>query len=57
MAHLVVPQGRACVYYSRSDEAAFFTWLESIPGVLKVERIGRRLVVTLRSGRLSDLAA
>jgi hypothetical protein len=56
MAHLLIPQGRACVYRSVKDEAAFFAWLRSIPGVVKVEGVGRRLVVTLRSSRLSDAA-
>jgi hypothetical protein len=56
MAHLLIPQGRACVYFSRKDEAAFFAWLKSIPGVVRVEGVGRRLVVTLRSARLSDSA-
>src|SRR5205807_6379605 len=56
MAHLLIPQGRACVYFSPSDEAAFFAWLKSIPGVVRVEGVGRRLVVTLRSKRLSDVA-
>ena len=54
MAQLVIPQGRACPYYSPGDEAAFFAWLQSIPGVVKVEGIGHRLAVTLRSKRISD---
>jgi hypothetical protein len=40
-------------YYSASDEAAFFTWLQAIPGVLSVRGIGRELHITLRSKRLS----
>jgi hypothetical protein len=56
MAQLLIPQGRACVYLSRSDEALFFAWLKSIPGVVRVEGVGRRLVVTLKSKRLSDVA-
>ena len=54
MAHLVIPQGGGLVYHSRRDEAAFFGWLKSIRGVVEVEGIGRQLVVTLRSQRLSD---
>jgi len=54
MVHLIIPQGRALVYHSRRDEAAFFGWLRSIPGVLKVEGVGRQLGVTLRSKCLSD---
>ena len=40
-------------YYSPADEAAFFSWLKSIPGVLAVEGQGRELVIKLRSSRLS----
>lgn len=56
MPQLLVPQGRASVYWSRKDEAAFFSWLKSIPGVIRVRGVGRQLVVTLRSTRLSDRA-
>jgi len=56
MPELLVPHGRACVYWSQKDEAAFFSWLKSIPGVTRVRGVGRRLVVTLRSKRLSDRA-
>jgi hypothetical protein len=56
MPQLVIPQGLACIYYSHGDEAAFFGWLQSIPGVIKVEGRGRRLLVTLRSKRISDSA-
>lgn len=40
-------------YYSAGDEAAFFEWLQSIPGVKSVRGIGRELHVTLRSSRIS----
>ena len=53
MTQLNIPQGEKCTYWSRQDEAAFFGWLESIPGVIKVRGIGPELVVTLKSKRLS----
>ena len=56
MPQLIVPQGEACRYYSPGDEAAFFAWLEAIPGVVNVRGVGRELIVTLRSNRLSDKA-
>src|SRR6266699_130725 len=56
MPQLLIPQGKTCVYYSRRDEDAFFAWLRAIPGVVSVRGIGRHLVVTLRSTRLSDRA-
>jgi hypothetical protein len=40
-------------YYSQTDEASFFGWLQSIPGVTHVEGRGRELVIHLRSMRLS----
>jgi hypothetical protein len=40
-------------YYSSRDEAAFFGWLESIPGVVSVRGQGRELHVQLRSRRPS----
>ena len=40
-------------YYSRRDEDAFFAWLQSIPGVRKVEGRGRELFIQLNSKRLS----
>jgi len=43
-------------YYSAGDERAFFGWLESIPGVLKVEGRGSELHIHLRSKRLSATA-
>lgn len=39
-------------YLSPGDEAAFFSWLHSIPGVLKVQGQGRQLHIGLRSKRL-----
>ena len=56
MPKFIILQGEACHYYSPGDEAAFFTWLEAIPGVTNVRGIGRELIVTLRSRRLSDKA-
>lgn len=41
-------------YLSRGDEAAFFTWLGSIPGVVSVVGSGRELQIRLRSRRLSQ---
>jgi len=43
-------------YYSPSDEAAFFGWLQSIPGVTGVRGQGRELVIRLKSKRLSQTA-
>jgi hypothetical protein len=43
-------------YYSHSDEAAFFHWLQSIPGVTGVRGQGRELVIRLKSKRLSQTA-
>jgi hypothetical protein len=40
-------------YFSQRDEAAFFGWLQSIPGVLGIRGVGRELQITLRSKRLS----
>jgi hypothetical protein len=53
MPQLIVP---GATFYSSSDEALFFAWLKSIPGVTRV--VGERtdLVVTLRSARLSRRA-
>lgn len=53
MAHLLIHEGR---YFSQSDEAAFFHWLQSIPGVLGVVGTHDGLVVSLRSKRLSQIA-
>ena len=41
-------------YRSPGDEAAFFGWLQSIPGVLSVQCRGRELHIQLRSSRLSQ---
>lgn len=43
-------------YGSPGDEAAFFDWLQSIPGVLSVRGEGRELHIRLRSKRLSSQA-
>jgi len=43
-------------YYSQSDEAAFFNWLQAIPGVSSVVGTPTGLEVTLRSKRLSQVA-
>ena len=43
-------------YYSHSDEAAFFGWLQSIPGVTGVHGQGQELIIRLRSKRLSKIA-
>ena len=56
MAVLLIPQGGALRFGSPGDEAAFFAWLESIPGVRNINGEGRKLVVTLRSSSLSDRA-
>lgn len=41
-------------YFSSRDEAAFFGWLQSIPGVISVKGQGRELHIRLRSRRLSQ---
>ncbi len=43
-------------YWAYSDEKAFFTWLESISGVVSVKGIGRELFIHLRSRRMSRTA-
>ena len=43
-------------HFSAGDEAAFFGWLESIPGVVRVEGKGRELLIHLRSNRLSAVS-
>lgn len=40
-------------YYAPGDEAAFFGWLQSIPGILSVIGSGRELHIQTRSTRLS----
>lgn len=41
-------------YLSHGDEAAFFAWLKSVPGVIAVVGSGRELQIQLRSKRLSQ---
>lgn len=41
-------------YLSQGDEAAFFAWLKSVPGVVSVLGCGRELHIQLRSKRLSQ---
>lgn len=41
-------------YLSEGDEAAFFAWLNSVPGVVSVAGSGRELHIRLRSARLSQ---
>jgi hypothetical protein len=41
-------------YFSQGDEAAFFSWLQSIPGVIATEGRGTELHIKLRSKRLSS---
>jgi hypothetical protein len=53
MPIFVVHEG---TYYSQLDETAFFKWLESIAGVLKVVGTPDGLMVSLRSARLSQPA-
>lgn len=53
MPHLLIREG---TYFSQSDEAAFFQWLESIPGVVCVVGTQEGLNVSLRSKRLSQVA-
>jgi hypothetical protein len=53
MPQLIVP---GPTFYSQTDEASFFSWLESIPGVTGVVGEHCSLVVTLRSNRLSKAA-
>jgi len=40
-------------YFSQRDEAAFFGWLQSIPGVTSVRGQGLELHIQLHSKRLS----
>jgi hypothetical protein len=47
---------RNCRFFSARDEAHFFGWLESIPGVVRVVGGPSGLVITLRSTRLSEVA-
>lgn len=41
-------------YFSSRDEAAFFGWLQSIPGVTSVRGQGLELHIQLRTSRLSQ---
>jgi len=43
-------------YGSPGDESAYFAWLQSIPGVMRIEGRGRELMIHLRSKRLSARA-
>ena len=51
MPSLLIYEGS---YYSQLDERAFFSWLESISGVLKATGSPNGLVVSLRSSKLSE---
>jgi hypothetical protein len=42
------------IYYSSGDEAAFFSWLKSIPAVRSVAGRLRNLHIDLKSDHLSD---
>jgi hypothetical protein len=53
MSQLLIP---SATFYSQSDEASFFAWLESIPGITRVVGDHRGLVATLRSDKLSKPA-
>jgi len=53
MPKLLIREG---MYYSPKDEEAFFGWLQSIAGVVKVAGTHAGLEVTLRSKRLSETA-
>jgi len=41
-------------YFSPQDEAAFFGWLQAIPGVISVRGQGQELHIQLRSRRMSQ---
>lgn len=43
-------------YYSSGDEAAFFDWLHSVPGVVSVRGVGVELHIETRSRRLGQVA-
>ena len=51
MPKLLIKEG---YYYSQLDEDAFFHWLTSISGVVRVVGTPKGLEVTLRSKRLSE---
>jgi len=40
---------RPIVFRSEMDEKVFFSWLESIPGVTRVEGKGRQIIIHMRS--------
>lgn len=42
-------------YWSQGDEAAFFAWLKSVPGVVAVVGSSGELHIQLRSKHLSEL--
>ncbi len=44
------------LYFAPGDEAAFFYWLQAIPGVLGVRGVGRELHIRLKSKRVSATA-
>jgi hypothetical protein len=43
-------------FYSTGDEAAFFAWLQTVPGVRSVRGVGSALHIELRSKRISRIA-
>jgi hypothetical protein len=45
---------RPLTFYSQLDEKAFFDWLESIPGVIRVEGRVWELMIHLRSRRIAQ---
>ncbi len=42
------------VFYSPSDESAFFAWAESIPAVSSVSGRGRRILLAVDSRKISE---
>jgi hypothetical protein len=42
-------------FYSDNDEAAFFSWANSIPRVASVKGRGHSIIVSVKSGNISDL--
>lgn len=47
---------KAVLFYSAQDEASFFAWAESIPGVSSVFGRDRSIVLSVRSKSVSDRA-
>ena len=43
-------------YRSPGDEAAFFAWLQAIPGVLGIAGVGTELHIAVRPTRLNRVA-